>query len=77
MKNVADPATRYSKVEVKLTDAQQTLHRMSLGLNGFQEFVDVALGGNRSVVVHGIPEQLMKDWKQRKRELGYHVVDLI
>lgn len=52
------------------------MHQLSHELNTAQKFDGVALGRNRSVIVHGIPEPHMTEGKQ-KRTLRYLVMNLL
>lgn len=58
---VGGPATRHSEISSWLKGIEQTLHQMSRELSNVQISSDTALGRNRNIVIHGIPEPFMKD----------------
>lgn len=74
--NVTDLATRYSKISARLSYVKQVLHQMSRELNSVQKYSNIELGRDRNVFIHGISEPFMKDGKQRKSVVMYHVGNL-
>lgn len=56
-----DPSRRPSKISAGLRGAKQPQHGMIQGLNSVQKSSGIALRKNRNFVVHGIPEQLIKE----------------
>lgn len=77
LKKVTDPDKRHSDISAGLRGVQQELYQMSRKLNDVQKSRDFALGWNRNVIAHGIPDPFMTKGEQRERVLRYHVVNLL
>lgn len=59
-------ATSYSGFGARLTDVLHAVRQMTRELDSVQKASGIALGRDRSVVIHGITERCIMDGKQRE-----------
>ena len=61
----------------RVTAVEADTRRMEVALGHLHKSSDLALGRNRNVVIHGIPEPVMREGRQRDRAMRYHIVNLL
>lgn len=66
-----------SKIAGRLDIIEEALRNHEALIERFQKLSEVATGRNRNVVVHGIPEPIIREGRQRDHAVRFHIINLL